>query len=155
MTAPGDLPIEGPTRFEFAVNARTALKIGVVLLPSICCAQTRSFEEDEGVTAELLRLRRIGSGAALGTLSSCRSRRSRAYGSARGHASRGLRHATPATPGSGPTLGPFLGDRTWRASAHRCTRGEAFLGTFGRRRIGRVLLLDGRVRHHRTPDRRA
>jgi len=33
--APGDLPIEGPTRFEFAVNARTAQKIGVVLLPSI------------------------------------------------------------------------------------------------------------------------
>jgi hypothetical protein len=35
MTAPGDLPIEGPTRFEFAVDARTAQKIGVVLLPSI------------------------------------------------------------------------------------------------------------------------
>jgi ABC-type uncharacterized transport system substrate-binding protein len=33
--APGDLPIEGPTRFEFAVNARTAQQIGVVLRPSI------------------------------------------------------------------------------------------------------------------------
>src|SRR3954470_13477475 len=32
---PGDLPIEGPTRFEFAVNARTAQQIGVVLRPSI------------------------------------------------------------------------------------------------------------------------
>ena len=43
-------------------------------------------------TAELLRLRRIGSGAALGTLSRRRSRRSRAYGSAGRNASRGLRH---------------------------------------------------------------
>jgi putative ABC transport system substrate-binding protein len=32
--APGDLPIETPTRFEFAVNARTAREIGVVLTPS-------------------------------------------------------------------------------------------------------------------------
>jgi hypothetical protein len=103
-------------------------------------------------TAELLRLRRIGSGAALGTLSGRRSRRSRAYGSAGRNASRGLRQATPR---SGPTLGPFLSGRTWRPSAHGCARGHAFLGLFGARRIGRVLLLDGRVRRRRTAGRRA
>jgi ABC-type uncharacterized transport system substrate-binding protein len=28
---PGDLPIEGPTRFEFAVNLKTAKRLGVEL----------------------------------------------------------------------------------------------------------------------------
>ena len=63
------------------------------------------------------------SAAALGTLSRRGSRRSRAYGSARRHASRGLRHPAPR---SGPILGPFLSGRTWRPSAHRCARGYAF-----------------------------
>lgn len=32
---PGDLPIEGPTRFDFAVNARTARALGLVVSPSV------------------------------------------------------------------------------------------------------------------------
>jgi putative ABC transport system substrate-binding protein len=33
--APGDLPIEGPTRFQFAVNLRTARRLGVELPTSL------------------------------------------------------------------------------------------------------------------------
>jgi putative ABC transport system substrate-binding protein len=34
-SAPGDLPIEGPTRFQFAVNLRTAKRLGVELPTSL------------------------------------------------------------------------------------------------------------------------
>ena len=100
----------------------------------------------------LLRLCWVRSGAALGPLSRRRSRRSRPNGSARRHASRGLPHAAPR---SWPSLSPFLGGRAWRPSAHRCARGHAFLYLFGARRVGRVLLLDGRVRRDRTAGCRA
>ena len=34
-TAPGDIPIEQPTRYEFAVNVRTARALGLELSPNI------------------------------------------------------------------------------------------------------------------------
>jgi putative ABC transport system substrate-binding protein len=34
-TAPGELPIERPTHFEFAVNMKTAKALGLTLPPSI------------------------------------------------------------------------------------------------------------------------
>ena len=41
---PGDLPIEQPTNFEFAVNLKTAKALGLTMPPEIMVRATRVIE---------------------------------------------------------------------------------------------------------------